>query len=99
MRRLPAGSGVCFDYALSPETLSPRRREVFDALAARVAAAGEPFQLFFTPGELETEFERAGFHKIEHADSNALNALYFRNRPDGFQLSPAGLGMIATAWV
>ncbi|MGA7107573.1 MAG: class I SAM-dependent methyltransferase [Terracidiphilus sp.] len=97
--RLGAGSGVCFDYALSPETLSPRQREVFDALAARVAAAGEPFQLFFTPGELETEFERAGFHKIEHADSNALNALYFRNRPDGFQLSPAGIGMLATAWV
>ncbi len=44
--RLPAGSGVCFDYALDPDTLSPRRREVFDALAARVAAAGEPFQTF-----------------------------------------------------
>jgi methyltransferase (TIGR00027 family) len=93
------GSGVCFDYALTPETLSPRQREVFDALAARVAAAGEPFQLFFTPRELEMEFVRAGFHRIEHADSNALNALYFRHRPDGFQLSPAGIGMLATAWV
>ena len=97
--RLGAGSGVCFDYALSPETLSPRQRKAFDALAARVAAAGEPFQLFFSPVDLEREFARAGFHKVDHADSAALNALYFRHRSDGFQLSTEGIGMLATAWV
>ena len=40
--QLPAGSGVCFDFAFPPETLSPARRLVFDGLAGRVAAAGEP---------------------------------------------------------
>ena len=53
--RLPAGSAVGFDYGLRPETLSPAGRKAWDALAGRVAAAGEPFQLFFTPGELEGE--------------------------------------------
>jgi methyltransferase (TIGR00027 family) len=97
--RLPAGTGVCFDYALSPDSLSPHRRRAFDALASRVAAAGEPFRLFFSPGELEREIREAGFGKIENADSAALNAMYFRLRSDGLELPSEGLGMIATAWV
>jgi methyltransferase (TIGR00027 family) len=97
--QLPPGSGVCFDYALSPESMGPDRRRVFEALAARVAAVGEPFQLFFTPEELETELRRAGFHTIDFADSNRLNALYFGNRSDGLKLPAEGLGMIAVAWV
>ena len=32
----------------------------FDALAGRVAAAGEPFQLFFTPEKMETELAPRG---------------------------------------
>ena len=96
---LPAGSGVSFDYALSPENMSPKRRAVFDALAARVAAAGEPFQLFFSLEGLETELEAAGFHRIEHMDSERLNGTYFRDRSDGLQLPPDGLGMMVTAWV
>jgi methyltransferase (TIGR00027 family) len=97
--QLPAGSGVSFDYALSPESMSPLRRRAFDALAARVAAVGEPFQLFFTPEELETELRHAGFHTVDFADSERLNALYFENRSDGLKLPSEGLGMMATAWV
>jgi len=95
----PAGSGVCFDYALSPESMSPLRRKVFEALAARVAAIGEPFRLFFTPEELEAELRSAGFHTIGFADSDQLNALYFDHRSDGLKLPPEGLGMMASAWV
>ena len=97
--QLPEGSGVTFDYALTPEHMSPTRRAAFDALAARVAAAGEPFQLFFSPEELEAELREAGFHAIEHMDSERLNGTYFRDRSDGLQLPPEGLGMMATAWV
>lgn len=95
----PAGSGVSFDYALSPEGMGPSRRAVFDALAARVAAAGEPFRLFFTSEQLEAELREAGFHRVEHVDSEHLNTMYFRERPDGLRLPPEGLGMMATAWV
>jgi methyltransferase (TIGR00027 family) len=97
--RLSAGTGICFDYAFPPETLSPKRRVVFDLLAQRVAAAGEPFQLFFTSEQIEAELRSQGFHRIEQADSDRLNELYFCERADGLRLSPAGLAMLATAWV
>ena len=97
--QLPSGSAVSFDYAVAPETLSPLGRKAHDALAGRVAAAGEPFRLFFTPQQMESELRRAGFRRIEQVDSARLNELYFNNRADGLKLSALGLGMLATAWV
>ncbi|HEY1161028.1 MAG TPA: class I SAM-dependent methyltransferase [Terracidiphilus sp.] len=97
--QLPAGTAVGFDYALAPETLSPPGRKAFDALAGRVAAAGEPFQLFFTPDSLEAELRRAGFQRVEQLDYEQLNDLYFKERADGLKLSAVGLAMLATAWV
>jgi methyltransferase (TIGR00027 family) len=97
--QLPAGSAVSFDYALAPETLSPVGRKAFDALAGRVAAAGEPFQLFFTPQTMEAELRRAGFHRIEQLDSDRLNEIYFKDRADGLKLSAVKLGMLVTAWM
>lgn len=97
--QLPAGSAVGFDYAVDPETLSPVGRTAFDRLSDRVAAAGEPFQLFFTPAEMEAELRRAGFHRFEQVDSDQLNDLYFKNRADGLKLSPVKLGRLVTAWV
>ena len=96
---LPAGTGVSFDYGISRKLLSPLRRLALDALAARVAAAGEPFRLFFTPDELEAEFRRAGFHRWEQLGSDELNRLYFADRADGLKLPSQGLGMMASAWV
>ncbi len=97
--QMPAGSGVTFDYAVAPETLSPIGRIAFDRLSERVAAAGEPFRLFFTPEDLEAEIRRSGLQQIEQVGSDVLNDLYFQNRADGLKLSPLGLGMLATAWV
>lgn len=97
--RLPAGTAVSFDYAFPPETLSPKRRRVFEVLSERVAAAGEPFQLFFTPKKLEEELRAAGFRRIEQFDTDCMNAAYFVGRADGLKLSPVRVGMLATAWV
>jgi methyltransferase (TIGR00027 family) len=99
MVALRAGVGVVFDYALSPEQMSPRRRRYFDALAARVASAGEPFRLFFTPQQLEAELRGAGFERVEQLGSEELNELYFRDREDALALPAPGMGMIAAAWV
>jgi hypothetical protein len=96
---MPAGSAVSFDYAVDRDTLSPIGRVAFDRLSERVAAAGEPFRLFFTPETLDAELRREGFGRIEQVGSAELNDLYFNNRADGLQLSPLGLGMLATAWV
>jgi O-methyltransferase involved in polyketide biosynthesis len=97
--QMPAGSAMSFDYAVAPESLSPIGRIALDRLSERVAAAGEPFRLFFTPENLETEIRRAGFKRIEQVDSARLNDLYFNNRADGLKLSLLGLGMLVTAWV
>ena len=97
--QLPGGSAMAFDYALSPETLSPVGRVAFDALAGRVAAAGEPFQLFFTPETLEAELRRAGFERLEQLDYERLNEIYFKERADGLKLSAVKLAMLVTAWV
>lgn len=97
--KLPAGTAVTFDYVFSPDALNPKRRKVFDTLAKRVKAAGEPFRLFFAPGDLEIELHRAGFNRIEQVDPDRLNELYFHNREDGLKLSPVRIGMLTTAWV
>lgn len=97
--RMPAGSGVGFDYGLSAAVLGPLHRLALQALADRVAAAGEPFKLLFTPPEVERELQCAGFTRIEQRDSKRLNAQYFKDRADGLKLPEPGLGMLATAWV
>ena len=97
--QMPAGTAISFDYAFPPETLSAQRRRVFEMLSKRVAAAGEPLQLFFTPQELEREVRAAGFGRIEQFDTNCMNETYFKGRADGLKLSPVRVGMLATAWV
>jgi methyltransferase (TIGR00027 family) len=97
--QLPEGSAVSFDYALEPETLSKAGRTAFDGLAGRVARAGEPLRLFFTPETMEAELRRAGFQRIEQLDSDELNERYFKGREDGLKLSGIKLAMLATAWV
>lgn len=97
--QMPAGSSVTFDYGFPPQSLSPARRIIFNRLAERVAAAGEPFQLFFRPAQMEDELRSAGFHRVQQVDHEGLNQRYFQNRADGLRLSPVGIGMLATAWV
>jgi methyltransferase (TIGR00027 family) len=96
---LPAGSGVGFDYALAPESLNAVGRTAFQRISARVAAAGEPFQLFFTPAAMEAELREAGLQRVEQLDYEQLNVRYFLGRADGLKLSPVRLGMLVTAWV
>ena len=111
---MPSGSGVTFDYALSDEDLSPRKRLMRAALAERVAAAGEPFRLFFRSEQMDNElksaglesarsdrarFDRASFDRIEQLDSEDLNARYFAGRADDLALPEEGIGKLASAWV
>ena len=97
--QMPAGTAISLDYAFPPQTLSPQRRRVFEMLSKRVAAAGEPLQLFFTPEELEREVRAVGFSRIEQFDTDCMNETYFKDRADGLKLSPVRVGMLATAWV
>ncbi len=95
--RMPAGSGVVFDFAVDRKLLNPGQRMALDALARRVAAAGEPFQLFFDPGELQKELREMGFRRTEFLDREHLNARYFNDRTDGLRVR-GGLGHLMSAW-
>jgi methyltransferase (TIGR00027 family) len=96
--KMPAESGVVFDFALDPALLNAGQRQALDALAKRVAAAGEPFQLFFDPEKLQQELKELGFHRTEFLQGAQINARYFKDRKDGL-LVRGGLGHLMGAWV
>ncbi len=95
---MPAGSGVVFDFAVDPALLNPGQRQALDALSKRVAAAGEPFQLFFDPNKLQDELKRLGFRRTEFLQGKDLNARYFNERTDGL-LVRGSIGHLMAAWV
>lgn len=95
---LPAGSGIVFDYALPPESLNLVQRLALNALAKRVAAAGEPFQTFFEPSALMSELRKMGFASFEDLGTEEINARYFSGRSDGLRAS-GGIGRLMKAGV
>ena len=82
----PAGSGVVFDYMISPSLLTPAQRSRFDALARRVASAGEPWQAFFDPELLTRDLRAIGFGYVEDKGPEEINEMYFKNRKDGLRV-------------
>jgi len=86
LSRLPEGSALVFDYSQPREVLSEREQLMHDSLSARVAMAGEPFQLFFTPAQLAEELDWLGMRVVEDLSSADLTARYLAGRTDGLQL-------------
>jgi methyltransferase (TIGR00027 family) len=82
----PVGSGVVFDYMISPSLLNPTRRSRFDALAQRVASVGEAWQAFFDPGLLTRNLRTMGFGYVEDNGLEEIHTKYFKNRKDGLRV-------------
>ncbi len=92
----PHGSALVLDYSQPRSALPFFEQLAHDSLASRVALAGEPFQLFFTPTEIAADL--AAFRAIEDLDSSAINARYFTHRSD--QLTTRGTaGRLLSAWL
>jgi len=96
--KMPAGSGVVFDFVVDRRLLNPGQRMALDALSKRVAHYGEPFQLFFDPAKLQDELKSLGFHRTDFLQGRELNARYFKDRTDGL-LVRGGVGHLMGAWV
>ncbi|MGB6945288.1 MAG: SAM-dependent methyltransferase [Bryobacteraceae bacterium] len=94
---MPSGSGVVFDFAMERRLLSLPQQLALDAMAARVARAGEPFQLFFDPAALVQDLARLGLGSIEDLNGEQINARYFAGRSDGLAVS--GGGHLLSCWV
>ena len=93
---LPTGSGVTFDYAVERSELGLFEKLALDHLSRKVAALGEPFQLFFRPAELAATMRRLGFNEIEDVGKDELNARYLANRADRLRLR-GGIGRLMRA--
>ena len=92
------GSVLALDYGLPRSALPALQQLAFDSLAARVAAAGEPFQLFFMPEELGSILHHRGWQVQEDLDRDSINRRYFptgtlRCLGSGAHLLRAGLGL------
>jgi methyltransferase (TIGR00027 family) len=96
--KMPVGSGVVFDFAVDPALLNLGQRMALKALSKRVAAVGEPFQLFFDPEKLQGELKGMGFRRTEFLQGKELNARYFKDRKDGL-LVRGSIGHLMSAWL
>jgi methyltransferase (TIGR00027 family) len=95
MASRPQGGGVVFDYMVSPSLLSPAQRARFEALAHRVASAGEPWQTFFDPGLLTRDLQALGFGYVEDNGQEEINGRYFKDRRDSLRVGSLSRIMIA----
>ncbi len=93
---LPTGSGVTFDYAVDRAELGFFEKAALDHLGRKVAAMGEPFQLFFRPPELAASLRLSGFNDLEDVGRDELNGRYLAERADGLRLR-GGIGRIMRA--
>jgi methyltransferase (TIGR00027 family) len=90
-----AGSAIAFDYALSPSLHGPVQRLVYEAMAARVRAGGEPWRTSFVPAELARKLTTLGFTELRDAGDAELNERYFRDRADGLRVGSLARLMMA----
>ena len=81
------GGHIVFDYGSEPRWWQVGQRLALRMLAARVAAAGEPFKSRLRPEALARLLAEAGFATVLDLDADALNRRYFDGRTDGLRVS------------
>jgi methyltransferase (TIGR00027 family) len=88
-------SGIVFDYLTLPRRWDLLRRWGMKLLMRRVAAAGEPWQTFFEPAQLQGELRRLGFATVRDFGPDEINARLFENA--GARLRVGGSGRVVLA--
>jgi methyltransferase (TIGR00027 family) len=89
------GGGVVLDYCVPPASLGFLQRAAFEFVAARAAAAGEPFRSFFEPQALVDSVRGLGFREVRDVPPDELNASFFADRADGLRVASAGHILVA----
>ena len=87
---LAPGSTIVFTYGVPTSSLPPRAGAALAAMAARAAAAGEPWQTYFEPPEMAAELARLGFGRVEDVGPRESTGRYFRERSDDLRPGHSG---------
>jgi methyltransferase (TIGR00027 family) len=70
-------AGIVFDYSEPLENYAPERRARAEAMAARVAATGEPWITLLDPADLAKKLAAMGFVHVEDLTPSATAKRYF----------------------
>ena len=92
--RLQGGSEVVFDYVNPAASIAPASRAANQALAERVAAAGERFQSYFDTAPLCAKMSATGFRHVDDIGPDRIAARFF---PESERAAPARGGHIMHA--
>ena len=87
---------IVFDYGSEPKWWQIGQRAALRRLAARVAAAGEPFRTGLQPSRVRERLAFIGFRSVADLDSRELNRRYFAGREDGLRVGGTGHVVIAS---
>lgn len=79
-------NAIVFDYSRPRSSIEQGHRGAFDALAERVARAGEPFLGFFDPDDLARAMRTMGYRTLDDLGADELNARYLNGRTDDLEL-------------
>jgi methyltransferase (TIGR00027 family) len=91
---LPGGGEVVFDYVNPAASIAPAGRIAHQALAERVAAAGERFRSYFDTERLRAELRAIGFGHVDDVGPERLAARFF---PEGERSAPTRGGHVMHA--
>ncbi|MBV8143022.1 MAG: SAM-dependent methyltransferase [Verrucomicrobia bacterium] len=84
---LAGGSGVVFDYGVTPGLLSAGERAAVELVAARAAEHGESWKSLFDPASIAEILRSQGFSELKEFGPEELNDRYFSGRTDGLRKS------------
>jgi methyltransferase (TIGR00027 family) len=82
---LAAGSTLAMSFMLPIEMSDPEIRPGIQRAAEGARANGTPFISFFTPAEMLSLAQEAGFKVVEHVSAAMLAEKYFSDRTDGLR--------------
>ena len=91
----PISSAIVFDYVTAPPRWDLLRRWGMKVLMRRVAAAGEPWQTFFSPEQLHGQLRRLGFATVRDFGRAEINTRFFENA--GARLRVGAFGRVVLA--
>jgi methyltransferase (TIGR00027 family) len=93
---LAAGSTLAMTFLIPPQLLEAPARSVIQTTSQNARASGTPFISFFSPDEIGSLAEEAGFREVRTLPTTDLGDRYFSGRTDGLR-PPSGESLLVAS--